>query len=136
MSISPYLFFNGDCRAALTRYGEIFGTTPEFMDASGMPPEFPVPEDRRAWIMHGHVGVAGGMLMASDNIMGTSEAMAGAAVQCSFATAAEAKPVFDALAEGGEITMEWDATFWSAGFGMLTDRFGVKWMVNCEEPPA
>lgn len=136
MSISPYLFFNGTCRAALSRYGEIFGAKPQLMEASGMPSDFPVPEDRKDWVMHGSLAIAGGTLMASDNIMGSSEPMAGTAVQLSYDTAAEAKTIFDALADGGEITMPWAPTFWSAGFGTLTDQFGVHWMVGCEEPPA
>ncbi|NBD30827.1 MAG: VOC family protein [Alphaproteobacteria bacterium] len=136
MTISPYLFFNGNCRDALNRYGEILGARPEIMDASGMPPEFPVPDERRDWVMHGNLKTASGTIMASDNIMGTSDPMAGCAVQLNYATAAEAKAIFDQLAEGGEITMAWAPTFWSAGFGTLTDRFGVRWMVGCDEPPS
>ena len=136
MSLGPYVFFNGTARQALERYAEIFGSeAPVLMDANGMPPEFDVPPERRKWIMHGHVDVAGGVLMASDSIMEPSAPMAGCSVQVSLDTAAEAKCVFDQLAEGGEVTMAWAPTFWSAGFGMLTDAFGVRWMVNCEEPP-
>jgi len=46
----------------------------------------------------------------------------------------KARVVFEALGEGGKVTMPFDKTFWAAGFGMLTDRFGVAWMVNCETP--
>ena len=49
--------------------------------------------------------------------------------------AEEARKVFDALSEGGEIRMEFQPTFWAAGFGTLTDRFGVRGMVGCEEAP-
>jgi len=133
MSLCPYLFFNGTCREALRFYGEVFGTTPEIMDASGMPPEYEVPEDRKGWVMHGHLAIGGGMLMASDNVTGTSPPMAGCAVQVNLPSAAEAKTVFDKLAEGGEITMPWTPTFWSAGFGTLTDRFGIPWMVGTDE---
>lgn len=59
--------------------------------------------------------------------------MSGASVMMSFATAAEGKAVFDRLSEGGAVQMAWAPTFWSAGFGTLTDRFGVKWMIGCDE---
>ena len=136
MTICPYLFFNGNCREALTYYGEVFGTTPEIVDCSGMPPEFPVPEDRRHWVMHGKMAVGGGMLMASDSVFEEMPAMAGCSVQLNYATAADAKAVFDHLADGGTVTMAWAPTFWSAGFGALCDRFGIRWMVGCDEAPS
>ena len=136
MTPIPYLFFNGQARAALGAYGEIFGAEPEIMEASAMPPEFAVPEGRENWVMHGSLKVGEGQIMASDNIMGTSDDMAGCSVLVSLPSAAEGKAIFDALAEGGEITMPWEPTFWAAGFGTLTDRFGVRWQVGTDEPPA
>ncbi len=133
MNISPYVFFPGTCRAAMTRYAEIFGTAPQLMTAEGMPPEFPVDDDKRDWIMHGMLEVNGGTLMASDNIFGGDAPMAGCAVQLNYPTAAEAQAIFDQLADGGETTMAFTATFWSAGFGTCTDKFGVRWMVGCDE---
>ncbi|MCR9137493.1 MAG: VOC family protein [Alphaproteobacteria bacterium] len=134
MTPTPYLFFNGQCAEALAAYADIFGgEIMETMPASQMPPDFPVPDDRKDWIMHARLRIADGYLMASDNIMGNSEAMAGASVMMSFPTAAEGKSVFDRLCEGGDVQMAWAPTFWSAGFGTLTDRFGVKWMIGCDE---
>jgi PhnB protein len=51
-------------------------------------------------------------------------------------TAKQARNAFEALGEGGTVTMPFEKTFWAAGFGMLTDRFGVAWMVNCEHSDA
>ena len=136
MTPTPYLFFNGTCRDAMAFYASIFGGSPELMDASGMPPEFPVPEDRKNWIMHASLPVGNGSIMASDNVMGESDPMAGCSVQLNYPTTAEARDVFDKLAEGGETTMPFEPTFWTAGFGMLVDRFGIRWMVNSDEPPA
>lgn len=133
MTLSPYLFFNGNCREALTHYGQVFGTTPILMEPSEAP-DFPVEDDKKHWIMHGMVPIAGGMLMASDDFMGSSPQMAGCAVSAGFETAEEARAVFDKLAEGGEVMMDFAATFWSEGFGMLTDRFGTTWMVGCDAP--
>ncbi|MEO0830645.1 MAG: VOC family protein [Pseudomonadota bacterium] len=133
MAPVPYLFFNGTCRDALTFYGEVFGSAPTLMDASGMPAEYAVPEDRKGWIMHGSVEIEGGTLMASDNVTGTSDAMAGCAIQLDMPTAAEGEAVLQKLAQGGEVTMAWEPTFWSAGFGTCTDRFGIRWMVGTTE---
>ncbi|MEO1306356.1 MAG: VOC family protein [Pseudomonadota bacterium] len=135
MTPVPYLFFNGTCRDALNFYGQIFGTEPDLLTADGLPPEFDVPEDRKAWIMHGSLKVGNGLLMGSDNVMGTSDAMTGCAVQMDLPTAAEAKDLFEKLVDGGEVTMAFAPTFWSGGFGTLTDKFGIRWMVGTHEPP-
>ena len=131
----PYVFFNGNCAQALARYAEIFGGEPELLPASQMPPEFPVPDDRKNWVMHGSLKIGNGMLMASDSLMGESASMSGCSVTISMSGLEEARNIFEKLAEGGEITMPFAPTFWSAGFGTLTDRFGVHWMIGCDEPP-
>ncbi len=134
---TPYLFFNGNCAEAIAAYVEIFGgEIMEQMPASDMPPEFPVPDDRKDWVMHSRLRIGDGFLMASDNIFGEAAGMAGSSVMMSFPTAAEGKAVYDKLTDGGEVEMPWAPTFWAAGFGTLTDRFGVKWMIGCDEPPA
>ena len=139
MQPTPYLFFNGNCAEALDFYAQAFGgEVADKMLASDMPPseDFPIPDDRKGWIMHARLVIGDGEIMASDNLMGESATMDGSSVLMSYPTAAEAKAVFDTLAEGGEITMAWEPTFWSAGFGTLRDKFGVRWMVGCDEPPA
>lgn len=134
---TPYLFFNGDCAEAIAFYAEVFGgEIIGRMPASELPAEFAVPEDRRDWVMHSTIKIGNGQIMASDNIMGTSDKMAGASVSMIYSTAAEAKAIYDRLADGGEIQMPFSPTFWSAGFGTLTDRFGIKWMVGTDQPPS
>ena len=134
---TPYLVFNGNCAEAIAAYADIFGgEVLDQMPASGMPPEYRVPEDRKGWIMHSRVRIGDGELMASDDIMGISSPMAGSSVMVSLPTAAEGKIAFDRLAEGGSVEMEWSPTFWAAGFGTLTDRYGIKWMIGCDEAPA
>ncbi|MCY6381136.1 VOC family protein [Hoeflea prorocentri] len=136
MTPTPYLFFNGECAQAIAAYVAIFqAEILEQMPASDMPPDFPVPEDRKDWIMHARLRIGDGHIMASDNIAGDSQPMAGSSVLLSFPTAAEAKTVFDKLADGGTVDMPWAPTFWSAGFGTLTDRFGIRWMIGCDEQP-
>ena len=136
MTICPYLYFNGNCRDALMFYAEVFGTKPMIMDASGLPPEFDLPQEKKDQVMHGQIPVGDGVLMASDSIFEELPAMAGCAVQLTYPTAAEAKHKVDSLAAGGNVTMPWAATFWCAGFGTLTDKFGTRWMVGCEEAPS
>lgn len=137
MTPIPYLFFNGQCAEALAAYADIFGgEILEQLPATQMPPEYPVAEERKDWVMHARMKIGEGHLMASDYIMGESAAMAGSSVMMDFPTAAEGKAAFDRLAEGGQVEMPWAPTFWAAGFGTLTDKFGIKWMIGCEEPPA
>ncbi|MEX3011694.1 VOC family protein [Hoeflea sp. TYP-13] len=136
MTPTPYLFFNGQCAEAIAAYAEIFGgEILEQLPASQMPPEYPVADDRKGWIMHSRIRVGDGHLMASDYVMGECPDMAGSSVMLSFPTADEGKEVFDKLAKGGVVEMAWAPTFWSAGFGTLTDRFGIKWMIGCDEEP-
>ena len=137
MTPTPHLFFNGQCAEAMADYAEIFGgEILEQLPASQLPPEYPVPEERKNWVMHSRMKVGDGFLTASDSVMGESPAMAGNSVMMSLPTVSEGKAAFDQLAEGGEVEMAWAPTFWSAGFGTLTDRFGIKWMIGCDEDPA
>lgn len=135
MKVSPYVFFGGDARAALNFYAEVFETKPVIMDASGMPDEYGLPDEKKSWVMHGHIDIGNDQLLVSDNLFNEAEPMAGCSVQVNYATAAEAKIVFDKLADGGKITMAWNPTFWSAGFGAVHDKFGVRWMLGCDEAP-
>jgi PhnB protein len=93
-----------------------------------VPPEY---QDR---LMHAALRLSDGRLMASD--AGPWAPFDGPMRSCSlslhFKNVVDARKVFEALGEGGTVTMPFDKTFWAAGFGMLTDRFGVAWMVNCE----
>jgi PhnB protein len=69
--------------------------------------------------------------MASDSMAGQPYAgMKGFSLSLTYPTAAEAKRIFDALAEGGNVTMPLQKTFWAEAFGMLVDRFGTSWMIN------
>ncbi len=139
MKPEGYLFFNGQCRAALDTYAKVFGGKVEYMmTAADMPDgEIPggIPEDRRDWIIHANLRIGDGQLMASDNIAGTSGAMDGCSVIVELPDAARSRAAFYALAECGEITMPFEATFWSPGFGTLRDKFGVRWMIGTETPP-
>jgi PhnB protein len=134
MAFYPYLMFGGNCREAFTRYHEIFGGELQLMKMSEMPNDEPVPSDQADLIMHAALVSEGNLLMASDDPSGDGGSVRGVAINYSVTDVAEAKRVFEALAEGGEVTMPMAETFWSPMFGMCTDRFGVPWMVNAEPP--
>jgi PhnB protein len=128
----PYVFFsNGQCRAALERYHEIFGGDLQIITNDSLPEGAePMPGAEPHHVMHGAVSVGGDYLMASDDPTGDGGPKVGVAVSCSVPDEGEGKRVFEALADGGEVTMPWAATFFSPGFGTCTDRFGVQWMVD------
>ena len=83
-------------------------------------------------VMHAALKIGDGWLYASDDPSGDADAMAGASIALSFPTVDEAQRVFGALADGGEIRMAFEPTFWSPGFGTLTDRYGTRWMIMAD----
>ncbi len=141
MQFVPYLNFDGDCAEAFSYYKQVFkgtvvhqSTFDEMPPGEGMPP---VPDEARNRIMHVHLQVGSQALMGSDTLPGADETCGGGYqkprglwVSIGVDDSAEGRRVFDALAQGGEVTMPFDKTFWSLGFGMVTDRFGTPWMVN------
>jgi PhnB protein len=134
MAFHPYLFFSGTCREAFTRYQEIFGGDLVLLPMSDMPSDQPVPADQADLIMHAALTFGDNLLMASDDPTGDGGPVKGMAVNYSVADVVEAQRVFEALADGGEVTMPLAETFWSPQFGVCVDRFGTPWMVNAEAP--
>ena len=134
MRVNAYLYFDGRCEAAFAFYAERlggrivmmtkFGDTPM---AAHMPPEW---SDK---IVHARMELGDGVLMGSDPPPDSYEAPKGFSVSLGVGDVAEAERVFHALAEGGDVRMPIQKTFWAARFGMLVDKFGVPWMVNCDE---
>ena len=136
MTFNPYLFFSGNCRDAFTRYQEILGGELFLMPMSEVPDGEQVPEGSPDLIIHGALTVNGSLLMASDDPGGDGGPTKGISVSYTVKDAGEAKRVFDALAEGGEVTQPLTETFFSPMFGMCVDRFGVPWMINTEAAEA
>lgn len=136
MAFHPYLNFGGNCREAFTRYQEIFGGELDVMTMADMPPgEQEVPAEQADLVMHAALRVGDDILMASDDpTTDDFGPVQGMYVNYSVADVDEARRVFDALAEGGQITMPAGETFWAPLFGMCVDRFGTPWMVNAEGP--
>jgi PhnB protein len=136
MTFHPYLFFNGNCREAFTKYQEIFGGELFLMPMSEVPDGTQVPEGQPDLIIHAALTVEGSLLMASDDPSSDGGPMKGISVSVVVKDTGEAKRIFDGLAEGGQVTAPLSETFFSPMFGMCVDRFGVPWMVNTEAAEA
>jgi PhnB protein len=134
MQVVPYLGFNGQCKAAFEFYQQCLGgqivamfTHRETPAAEHVPPEM---QDR---IMHARLVVGDAVLMGGDAPTEEFEAPSGICVSLQVEDPAEAERIFHALAEGGTVQMPIEETFWAVRFGMLRDRFGIPWMINCEK---
>jgi PhnB protein len=131
--LEPYLFFNGTCAEALQFYQSALGAQVEitlrFKDSPEPHPPGRMPEGWENKVMHASFLVGDSRVMASD---GCSDAAGfhGFSLAVSFPTEAEAQRAFAALSNGGKVHMPLGRTFWSPCFGMVTDRFGVDWMVT------
>ena len=135
MAFHPYLYFGGNCREAFTRYQEIFGGELVLLAMSDAPSDQPVPAAQADMIMHAALTLDDNLLMASDDPTTDSFGpVQGMYVNYAVADVDEATRVFDALADGGEVTLPIAETFWSPAFGMCVDRFGTPWMVSAEAP--
>lgn len=128
----PYLFFNGTCTEALDFYAKLFGGRVVSTALYGeMPAEFPCPEEAKNRVMNAQLELPGGaMIYASDCFPGRESAVSGFMIALSYATVEEGQNVFDQLAEGGEVSMPYEPSFWSEKFGMVTDKFGIDWAIN------
>lgn len=133
MKVVPYLFFNGDCRAAFEFYAECLGGTIEaILDHSEHPNPEEVPAEHRDLVMHVHLRSGDWELMGSDSPPEMYDKPQGLVVSLHPQSEAEGERIFNSLAEGGEIRMPFESTFWAKKFGMCVDRFGTPWMVNCD----
>lgn len=134
MALHPYLFFTNTAREAMTRYHEILGGQLDIMNASDLPQGEDMPFEVAAdFVIHAALTLGEhDLLMASDDPTGDGGGVKGASINITLDDEAEARRVFEALAEDGRIDMALGPTFWSPLFGSCVDRFGVSWMVNVE----
>ena len=137
MDLAPYLVFDGRCEEAFRFYEQNLGGRIVVMTTFGESPMAQhAPPEWHAKILHARLVLGDNVLMGSDAPPGRHEAMQGFSVTLTTEDPAEAERVFLALAEEGTIRMQLQETFWAQRFGMLVDRFGTPWMVNCEKPRA
>jgi PhnB protein len=130
--LNPYLNFDGNAREAMEFYAGVLGgelTLSTFGEIGG--PDAPTPDN----IMHGQlVSERGYWLMGADTAPGTEGAPANAAVSISGDDGDALRGYFERLADGGQITVPLEKQMWGDEFGMVTDRFGITWMVNIGQP--
>ena len=136
MRINPYLAFNGNCREAFEFYQVALKGEMAMMFTNGESPmASEMPADMHDKIMHARLLVGDVDLMGGDIPAGQVAKVGNVSVSINVDDAAEADRVFAALSEGATVDMPIQTTFWAERFGMLTDRFGIAWMVNCEAKP-
>lgn len=134
-SMSTHLSFNGDCRDAMAFYARVLAGEVTFMlTYAESPMKDEVDADMQDRILHAELNLGGRTLMGADAPAQMYEKPSGASVQLYYADVAIARQVFDELLEGGSATMPFAETFWAKGFGMLTDKYGIHWMINAGDP--
>jgi PhnB protein len=133
-NLNPYLNFEGTAASALALYESVFASKAENVGRFGEVPGMDVPPEHTHRIMHARLHVGPGLIMLSDTPPGMSVPKESNTHVClDFDDATDMTRKFEALAEGGEVTMPLQDTFWGATFGMLTDRYGIRWMFNCDK---
>jgi len=132
MQLNAYLSFNGQCAEAFKLYERVLGGKIEMMMTHGESPQQTPPEwkDR---IMHARLVAGDAVLMGADAPPEYYSKAQGFCVSIGVDDPAAAERIFAGLAEKGTVQMPLQKTFWALKFGMLIDRFGTPWMVNCEE---
>jgi PhnB protein len=136
MQVNPYLTFNGNCEEAFNFYAKVLGgTVTAMMSHEGTPAESHVKPEWKKKILHAQVKAGDFTIMGSDAAPERYEAAKGFSVCLVIKTPQECERVFHDLADGGKVEMDIQPTFWSARFGVLKDRYGTPWMINCEQMP-
>ncbi len=134
MQFNAYLSFNGNCEEAFKFYAQCFGGKIEAMiPHEGTPAAEHVPPNWRSKIMHARLAIGNTLLMAGDVPPDHYKKPGGFSVNIAVKDVAEAERIFQSLGENGTIHMPLQQTFWTIRFGMLVDRFGTPWMINCEQ---
>ncbi len=132
-SLNPYFSFEGNCEEAIHFYKQALGV--EVVDINRYTDMPDSPAEYKDKILHAHLEGAGISFMCSDSIPGYYEVKKGndVTLMLGFDDEAEQTKIFNALAEGGQITMPLEDTFWDARFGSLIDKFGFSWSFNCQK---
>jgi PhnB protein len=133
MQIQPYLFFDGRCEEAVEFYKSKLGAKVEMLMRFRENPEPaanpPGSDDK---VMHACLRIGDTAVMASDGNCAGKPSFQGFSLSLTAKDVPEARRLFATLGEGGQVQMPFAQTFFSPGFGMVADRFGVSWMVIVE----
>ena len=133
LGINPYIVFNGNCRQAIEFYKTALGADVLFTQTVGESPMSNM--GPAANIMHCTIKVGDSTIMMCDNPKPETAAGGGnISLAIGLNDPERARQLFDNLSEGGSVIMPLDKTYWAEAFGMVADKFGVKWMINCDAP--
>ena len=135
MQMNPYLSFKGECEAAFKFYELCLGGQPgAIFRYAGTPMADQVAADWQDKVMHGSLTVGEQVLMGGDVSPDRYEEPRGFSLSLQITSTTEAERIFHELGRDGRVVMPLEKTFWAARFGMLVDRFGIPWLINCEGP--
>ncbi len=129
MQIQPYLFFDGRCDEAVEFYQKAVGAKVNMLMRFKDSPDPAAVHGNADKVMHASVQIGDSMVLASDGRCRDQPSFQGFALSLTAADDAEAKRLFEALGEGGQVQVPLAKTFFASSFGMVADRFGVGWMV-------
>ena len=130
MHISPYIQFNGNCEEAFNFYVKAIGASIEMMSRfEGSPAEAQTSPEWRKKIIHARLRIGNTQLLASDSPPGRYEAGAGYHVALLTDSVEDADRIFKALSQGGQVHVPIAETFFAPRFGMLADKYGIRWMI-------
>lgn len=134
MAFHPYLYFDGNCREAFTRYQEIFGGELIVMDGTEAPPDAGIPADKADLVMHASLVNGDELLMASDSYDDDFAPPSGIVVHYTTTDVDRAKAIFADLSDGGDVQRPGQPEFWTPFYGVVIDRFGTPWQISVESP--
>jgi len=135
-TLNPFVKFNdGKCREAMEFYKSVFGGEVEFMTVAGSPMEKDMPAEKKDLIMHSTLTKNGWMLIGSDMMRDKAVVGDNVGLSLSCESDEEIKTIFAKLSEGGNVFMPLEDAFWGATFGMVTDKYGIEWMLNFQKVP-
>jgi PhnB protein len=133
MQMNPYLSFKGQCEAAFKFYEQCLGgQLGAIFRYAGSPIASQVPADWQDKVMHGSVTVGEQVLMGADVAPDHYEEPKGFSLSLEITSMTEAERIFHELSQGGKVVVPLEKTFWAERFGVLVDRFGIQWLINCE----
>lgn len=133
MQLNTYLSFRGDCEAAFTFYEECLGgKLGAIFRYAGTPLADQVPADWQNKVMHGSLAIGEHVVMGGDVAPDRYEKPKGFSLSLQMKNTTEAERIFELLSKDGTVLVPLEKTFWAARFGVLVDRFGIPWLINCE----
>jgi PhnB protein len=133
MQMTPYLSFNGQCEAAFSFYQERLAAQPgALFRYGGSPMADQAPPGWHDKVMHASITVGGQVLRGGDVAPDRYEVPKGFSLSLQLNDPSEAERIFHALSDNGTVLLPLEKTFWAERFGMVVDRFGIPWLINCE----